>query len=297
MFDLLFADTKTNGWQNFWKKVGEWFLTKDDAGLNYLTRIALAIGVIVVAWLILRIISLIYRRALHIKKKPLTIDVSAKFFILNLIKFFYWLGVAFIVISVLKIDVTGAAGIASAITVALGLALQDVIACFAAGIIILNQKNIQTGDFISVQNDYGSAEGTVTKIHFFFTYLKTPNGQEVTVPNNNMLHAVVTNYTRLNKRRVNYDVGVAYDTDIELAKKVLTKLFENDELVLKKEEFTVYVYELGSYSVGLRVRCWTKFKDYWPLYNSMSEKVLLAFREHGIRIPSSTDIQIDKLIK
>lgn len=283
-----------NAWNDFWQKAGEFFMTPDDAGINYLTRILIAIGVIVLAWLLLRLISFIYKRALHVKKKSLSIDVSAKFFILNIIKIFYWLAIAFIVIACLKIDVTGAAGIASAATVALGLALQDVIGCFAAGLIILNQKNILTGDFISVRNDYGEAEGFVTKIHFFFTYLKTPNGQEVSIPNSNMLHAVVTNYSRLNKRRLNYDVGVAYDTDIELAKKVLTELFKDDELILPKEEFSVYVYELGAYSVGLRVRCWTKFKDYWALYNSMSEKILLAFREHGIRIPSSTDIHIDK---
>lgn len=281
-----------SSWQEFWQKVGEFFMTPDEAGINYLTRILIAVGAIVLAWLLLRLISFIYKKATHIKKKSPAIDVSAKFFILNIIKIFYWLAIAFIVISTLKIDVTGAAGIASAVTVALGLALQDVIACFAAGVIILNQKNIATGDFISVSNTYGTAEGTVTKIHFFFTYLKTPNGQEVSIPNNNMLHAVVTNYTRLNKRRLNYEVGVAYDTDIELAKKVLTDLFKDDDLVLPKEEFTVYVYELGSYSVGIRVRCWTKFKDYWPLYNSMSEKILLAFRENGIRIPSSTDHQI-----
>ena len=291
---LTFAE-KTNAWAEFWKKVGDFFWTPDTYGLNYLARIGIAIGVIVVAWLLLRVISLIYKKALHIKKKPLTIDVSAKFFIFTVIKVFYWLAVAFIAFSILKIDITGAAGIASAVTVALGLALQDIIACFAAGVIILNQKSISTGDYISVQNDYGSAEGFVVKIHFFFTYLKTPNGQEVTIPNSNMLHAVVTNYTKLNKRRINYDVGVAYDTDIELAKKVLTELFQDDELILKKEEFSVYVYELGAYSVGIRVRCWTKFKDYWPLYNSMSEKILLAFREHGIRIPSSTDIQVGKL--
>ena len=284
-----------SSWQEFWQKVGEFFMTPDEAGINYLTRILIAVGAIVLAWLLLRLISFIYKKATHIKKKSPAIDVSAKFFILNIIKIFYWLAVAFIVISALKIDVTGAAGIASAVTVALGLALQDVIACFAAGVIILNQKNIATGDFISVSNTYGTAEGTVTKIHFFFTYLKTPNGQEVSIPNSNMLHAVVTNYTRLNKRRLNYDVGVAYDTDIELAKKVLTDLFKDDELVLPKEEFTVYVYELGSYSVGIRVRCWTKFKDYWPLYNSMSEKILLAFRENGIRIPSSTDHQITNI--
>ena len=284
-----------SSWQEFWQKVGEFFMTPDETGINYLTRILIAVGAIVLAWLLLRLISFIYKKATHIKKKSPAIDVSAKFFILNIIKIFYWLAVAFIVISALKIDVTGAAGIASAVTVALGLALQDVIACFAAGVIILNQKNIATGDFISVSNTYGTAEGTVTKIHFFFTYLKTPNGQEVSIPNSNMLHAVVTNYTRLNKRRLNYDVGVAYDTDIELAKKVLTDLFKDNELVLPKEEFSVYVYELGSYSVGIRVRCWTKFKDYWPLYNSMSEKILLAFRENGIRIPSSTDHQITNI--
>ena len=281
-------------WNEFWQKAGDFFMTPDQTGLNYLTRILIAIGVIVVAWLILKLISFVYKKALHVKKKPTTIDVSAKFFILTVIKIFYWLAIAFIVISLLKIDVTGAAGIASAVTVALGLALQDIIACFAAGVIILNQKSISTGDYISVQNDYGCAEGFVVKIHFFFTYLKTPNGQEVTIPNSNMLHAVVTNYTKLNKRRLNYDVGVSYDADIELAKKVLVDLFKDDEHILPKEEFSVYVYELGAYSVGLRVRCWTKFKDYWPLYNSMSEKILLAFREKGIRIPSSTDIQVGK---
>lgn len=281
-------------WGEFWQKVGEFFMTPDEGGINYLTRILIAVGTIVLAWLFLKLLSFLYKKAVGINKKKLTIDVSAKFFILNLIKIFYWLAIAFIVISTLKIDVTGVAGIASAVTVALGLALQDVIACFAAGIIILNQKNIATGDFVSVKNSYGETEGTVSKIHFFFTYLKTPNGQEVSIPNSNMLHAVVTNYTRLNKRRVNYDVGVAYDTDISLAKQVLTDLFKDDELLIPKEEFSVYVYELGAYSVGIRIRCWTKFKDYWSFYNSMSEKILLAFREHGIRIPSSTDILVSK---
>jgi len=287
--------SESSGWKKFWEKVWDFLWIPDDGGLNYLTRILLAIGLIVLAWLLLKLISFFYKKTLNInKKKPLEIDASAKFFILNIIKIFYWLAIAFLVISTLKINVTGVAGIASAITVALGLALQDVIACFAAGVIILNQKNISTGDFISVQNSYGLSEGSVKKIHFFFTYLVTPNGQEVSIPNSNMLHAVITNYTRLGKRRLNYDVGVAYDTNIELAKKVLEDLFKDDPQVLKKEEFSIYVYELGAYSVGIRVRCWTKFKDYWPMYNSMSEKILLAFREKGIRIPSSTDITVAK---
>ena len=284
--------TAAESWNEFWTKVGDFFMIPDTSGLNYLTRILISIGVIVVAFFVIKLFEIILKKFFKIKKKGPDIDVSAKWFIIKVLKILLWIFVAFVVTSLLKIDTSSIAGLTSAITVALGLALQDVILCFASGIIILQQKNILTGEFISVQNSFGTCEGTVSKIHFFFTYLKTPNGQEVTIPNNNMLKAVITNYTRSGKRRLNYDVGVAYDTDITLAKEVLTKLVENDERRLKDEEFTVYVYELGPYSVGIRIRLWTPVDKYWSLYNELSEKILLVFRENNIRIPSSTDISV-----
>ena len=71
---FVFSEETSNAWAQCWRKVGEFFWTPDAYGLNYLARIGIAIGVIVVAWLLLRVISLIYKKALHIKKKPLTID-------------------------------------------------------------------------------------------------------------------------------------------------------------------------------------------------------------------------------
>ena len=281
-------------WNEMWEKIGNFFMTPDDAGVNYLTRILIAIGLILVGWLLIKLLTVLLKKAMGIRKRGPDIDVSAKFFIVEIIKIFLWIGVAFLVISTLKIEVTGIAGITSAITVALGLALQDLISCFASGVLILQQKHIVTGDFISVQNSYGSCEGTVTKIHFFFTYLKTPAGQEVTVPNNNMTKAVVTNYTRLGTRRLDYNVGVAYNSDIALVKETLLEIIKDDPRVLRENDVTAYVYELGAYSVGVRLRFWTKFSDYWPVYNELSEKILLAFREKGIYIPSSTDLKVEK---
>ena len=281
--------TTPNPWNDFWASVGDFFLSKDVYGISYLARILMAIAVIILGWLIIRFIGFLLKKAFGIKKKGPDIDVSAKFFIVNIIKIGLWLAIAFVVIWILKIDTTGIAGVTSAVTVAIGLALQDLIGCFASGIVILQQKHIVTGDFISVNNGLGSAEGTVTKIHFFMTYLKTPNGQEVTIPNNNMQKAIVTNYTRLGKRRMNFDVGVAYNSDIALVKRVLTELVRNDTRRLKDEELNVYVYELGPFAVGVRIRLWTKFDQYWSLYNELSEKVLLACRENNIYIPCSTD--------
>ena len=281
-------------WNEMWYKIGQFFMAPDSTGISYLGRIGIAFGIIIVGWLLVKFIAWLMKKALRIRKKGPDIDVSAKFFVVTAVKILLWIGIAFLVASTLKFDLTGLAGVTSAVTVALGLALQDLIACFASGLIILQQKNIKTGEYISVQNSFGLCEGFVTKIHFFFTYLRTPNGQEVTVPNNNMLKAVVTNYSRLGKRRINFDFGVSYDTDIEKAKEALLEIITNDERVLKEEERVVYVYELGAYSVGLRIRCWTNFEDYWPVYNEMAEKVLMVCRKNNIYIPSVTDRQILK---
>ena len=282
------ADYAYEGWVRFWQKFADFFWLPDDHGLNYLSRIAIAIAIIVFAWLFIKLVGLILRKAFKVKKGP-EIDVSMKYFIIELIKVLFWIAIAFVVASVLKFDLTGVAGITSAITVALGLALQDLLGSFFSGILLLNQKIIKTGDYISVKNSYGECEGTVVRIHFFVTFLNTPKGQRVIIPNKNMSGAVITNYSTLGRRRIDYDVGVAYDTDIAKAKEVLLSTIKNEELLLPNGASEVYVESLGPYYVNLRLRCWVKFEDYWKLYNQLSERVLLAFRENGIYIPSSTD--------
>lgn len=294
---MIFSSTEPtavtkSGWELFWDSVVAFFLDKDAQGLNYLTRILISIAVIIVAFFLIKLIVHLLKKGFGIKKKGPDVDITAKSFVIQVIKVILWVAVAFIVIALLKIDTTGVAGITSAVTVALGLALQDLVMAFASGILIIHQKHISVGDFIGVTNSYGTQEGSVVKIQIFFTYLKTPNGQEVTIPNSNMLKAVVINYTKLGKRRLNYEVGVSYDADIALVKEVYMSLVKDDPRRLQDEECSVYVYELGAYAVGIRIRLWTKVEDYWPLYNELSEKILLASRDNGIYIPSSTDISV-----
>lgn len=289
---MVLADT--TGWDNFVENLRQIFVVPDDSGLNYLTRILISLAIIVAAFFLIKLIVHILKKAFGIAKKGPEIDVSAKSFLVTLIKVLLWIGVALLVVSILKIDTTNIVGITSAITVALGLALQDLISCFASGILILQQHYIHTNDYIHIQTSLGETEGSVQKIHLFFTYLVTPGGQQIILPNNNVQKAIVTNYTTLGVRRLDYDVGVSYDADIELAKKVLHEIVDKDERILEEKGVTVYVYELGAYSVGLRIRVWAKFDQYWSLYNELSEKILLEFRKHNIRIPSSTDLLITK---
>ncbi|MBO6279955.1 MAG: mechanosensitive ion channel [Bacilli bacterium] len=279
-------------WVEFWQKVGDFFIKPDSNGIPYIYRILTAVILIIIGWIFVKLVSMLLTRAFKINKKGPDIDVSAKYFIVQFIKIFLWLAIAFMVISVLKIDVTGAAGVISAVTVAIGLALQDLIGSFFSGLLLLQQKNIKTGEYIAVTNSYGTAEGTVDKIFFFFTHLRTPQGQMITIPNKNMTAATITNYSRIGKRRLDYDVGLAYDVDVELAKKVLFELIDNDEKVIKEDEKTVYIAKLDSYSVVFKIRCWTGVDNYWPLYNELGEKILITCRNNKLDIPSSTDINI-----
>lgn len=279
-------------WNGFWQKAGDFFMVPDSAGLNYLTRIIIAVCTIFVAYFVIKFLGFLLRKAFRVKKHGPDIDVSAKNILVQIIKAGLWIATAFVVASVLKFDLTGLAGITSAIAVALGLALQDLIGSLFSGLLLLQQKNIKTGEYISVVNSFGSCEGTVKNVHLFFTHLLTFQGQVVTIPNKNMTSAIITNFSRTGKRRIDYDVGINYNTDITFAKNVFNKIFDGDERILQEDGITIYVVKLDAYAVQMRLRCWTKYEDYWPVYNELGEKILIACKENGINIPTSIDRNI-----
>lgn len=279
-------------WNGFWQKAGDFFMVPDSSGLNYLTRIIIAVCVIFVAYFVIKLLGFLLRKAFKVKKRGPDIDVSAKNILVQIIKAALWIATAFVVASILRFDLTGLAGITSAIAVALGLALQDLIGSLFSGLLLLQQKNIKTGEYISVVNSFGSCEGTVKNVHLFFTHLLTYQGQVITIPNKNMTSAIITNFSRTGKRRIDYDVGISYNTDITFAKNVFNKIFDGDERILQEDGITIFVNKLDSYSVQMRLRCWTSYEDYWPVYNELGEKILIACKENGINIPTSIDRNI-----
>ena len=281
------------GWVEFWQKFADFFWVADSSGLNYLARIGISVALIIVTWLLLKLLTLGLKKVFKIKKGP-DIDASAKLIIIGLIKFLIWVGIGFAVCSILKINLSGMGGIVASIGVALGLALQNLIGAFFSGLLIINQKTIKTGDYISVRNAFGECEGTVKRVHFFCTILISVKGQKIIVPNKNMASAVITNFTATGERRIDFDVGVSYDSDLEVVKEALASVIKDEPLVINPEKTMVYAESFKDYSINMRLRCWTKFEDYWTLYNQLTERVYLAFKEKGIYIPCSTDRNIKK---
>ena len=115
----------------------------------------------------------------------------------------------------------------------------------------------------------------------------------ILVPNGTLANCTVTNVSGMEKRRVDVEVGIAYEADIRTAKEVLKKVAAEDEARLKEEEPVVFVDSLGDSSVNMGVRIWVEAENYWSTKWRLTENVKYALDEAGISIPyPQLDVQI-----
>ena len=98
-----------------------------------------------------------------------------------------------------------------------------------------------------------------------------------------------------NFRRLDVTVGISYDSDIKKAKAVLTRLVDENPLVIQDKDKVVTVDDLADSAVVIAVKCHVKTEDYWTLRGQLLEDIKLRFDEEGIMIPyPQLDVHIDK---
>lgn len=171
--------------------------------------------------------------------------------------------------------VLGAAGLAIA------LALQGTLSNIAAGVMLLWLRPFSVNDYIEADG----INGVVREVGLFATRLRTLDGKFLFAPNSKIWDATIVNYNRELTRRVEFNVGIAYNADIAKARAALLDIAKDDERVLKTPEPVVYVMSLGASSVDLQLRCWTKTEDYWETATSFNEKGKMALDKVGVEIP------------
>lgn len=191
----------------------------------------------------------------------------------------------------LGVNTTSLIALMGAAGLAVGLALQNSLQNFAAGVMLIVFRPFKAGDFVEA----GGTTGIVENISIFSTMLKTLDNREVIVPNGNIYGSNITNFSARPTRRVDLMFGIGYGDDIRQAKDIMTKLVVEDERILKDPEPQIVVGELGDSSVNFHVRPWVKSADYWDVYFDLTEKVKLAFDEADISIPyPQMDVHLDK---
>ena len=162
-----------------------------------------------------------------------------------------------------------------------GFALQDVLANFASGIMILIYRPYDVGDWIEVPEAFG-------KVHYMnlvSTTILTSDNQKLLVPNKKIWGSTIRNITSEDRRRVDLTFGIGYSDDMALAERIFHEIIGADERVIATPEPLIRMTELGESSVNFIVRAWCRTEDYWELRWHITRRVKERFDEEGITIP------------
>lgn len=232
-----------------------------------------AVVTLVVCILAVRIITVLLRRVLG----KTTLEQRVSKYIVSTVRFVLWVVTVLIVAQQLGIPVTSLVALFSVISLAVSLAVQNVLANVAGGLVLLVTKPFTVGDYI----DTPSGEGTVREMSLTYTFLETMEGQRLAVPNSTLSSGKITNYSTLATRRLQHKITASYDgATADVRRACLTAVGRTANVLAE----VVYVSSYGESSIEYIVRCWTKTEDYWPAYYQLLEEIRNAFNEAGVEM-------------
>lgn len=211
-------------------------------------------------------------------------------FITSILRWVLILVVIIAAIDQLGVDTTSFIAILGAAGLAVGLALKDSLQNFASGVMLIVFRPFRAGDFVKVSD----AEGVVEEIRIFSTTMRSPDNQELIVPNGDIFNGTITNVTARDTRRIDLVIGISYDDDLRKAKELLEEIIKSEERILSDPEPFIAVGELGASSVDILVRPWTKTSDYFSVKCELTERIKLALDDAGISFPyPQMDVHVD----
>lgn len=163
----------------------------------------------------------------------------------------------------------------------LAFALQETLGNFASGLMIMVYRPFDVDDLVEVDN----VTGTVEKMSLVSTTLRSADNKELIVPNKKAWGETIINYTSKSIRRIDLEVGIGYNDDIEKACTILKEVADNYDGVLDKPSTSVGVKSLGDSSVNLFVRPWVHTSNYFDVKSDLIKMVKQRFDKEGISIP------------
>ncbi len=242
---------------------GSWLVRNQALLLSYAVNIVAAIAIIVIGMIVARIISNAVNRVMRARH----IDATVADFLSALVRYGV---IAFTLIAAL-----GRVGVQTA------SALQGSLSNLAAGVLLVTFRPFRSGEYV----DLGGVAGTVLQVQIFSTTLRSADGRMVVIPNGKIIANNIINFSREPVRRNEFIIGVAYDSDIEKVKQLLTNIIESDDRILKDREMTVRLNELGASSINFVVRVWSNSSDLQSVYWDVLERIKRDFDANDISFP------------
>ena len=248
-----------------------------DWGVDAGSHLLAAALIFIVGRILISFLNKLVARILERRK----VDPSIQSFVKSLVSILLTVLLIVAVISKLGVETTSFAALLASAGVAVGMALSGNLQNFAGGLIVLLFRPYKVGDVIESQGE----TGTVREIQIFHTILTTFDNKVIYIPNGALSSGTVINYSREELRRVDWTVGVEYNTDYELVESTVRDLLATDQRILNKPAPFVALHTLADSSVNVAIRVWVKNADYWNVYFDMNKRIYAEFNKKGIGFP------------
>ena len=252
----------------------DWLTT---SGLSFCVSLMGALAFLVIGFWVSKLIVKALRKMMARKNS----DPGLISFVSSLVNIALKIMIIISVMGMVGIQMTSFIAVLGAAGIAIGMALQGTLSNFASGVMILIFKPYKVDDYIEAQG----VAGFVKEIQIFNTIITTVDNKTVIVPNSSLATNLLTNYSKQDKRRVDWTVGVTYGTDFKVARDSIMRILEADNRVLKEPVPFISIIELADSSVNIVVRAWVNTPDYWDVFFDFNNKVYATFNEEGIEFP------------
>ncbi len=208
------------------------------------------------------------------------IEYTIKTFLEKAIGIIFWAVLITTILGTLGVDLTGILAGFGIMGFIIGFALKDTLSNLAAGLFILFFKPFKIGDWVEVSG----VTGKVKILGIAATTFRTTNNTKVTIPNAKIWSSAIKNLTALKKLRKEFVIPVSHAYNIKEAIKVIKKLLDKDERILKEPSPDVFVSKIDRFVSYITVKPMMSIKDYWPVRNDLSLNIIEALKKAGIKM-------------
>jgi small-conductance mechanosensitive channel len=211
-------------------------------------------------------------------------DLSLRKVISNTVRALLMFVGLLLALSSVGIDLTALSVLGGAVGVGIGFGLQKLASNYVSGFVILAEQSMRIGDMVLVDG----FEGTIVDIKARYTVIRAFNGRESIVPNEMLIINRVENFTLMDPKMAQTTlVSVAYDSDVDLVRRLLIEACESQERVLKTPAPNAFLSQFGADGLEFTVSYWIGDPEngQLSLRSAINMLILAALREHKIEIP------------
>jgi len=167
----------------------------------------------------------------------------------------------------------------------IGFAARDALSNLISGILIFWDRPFVIGDLVEVGGQYGR----VDRITLRSTRVVTVDGKMLAVPNTSIINSTVSSYTNFPNLRLDIDVTIAVNEDINRTRKILLKLVADDPVFLDKPAPRVVVTALNDYNIALQFQVWLdREREHIVHRFELRENIFTSLTEAGVNMPYET---------